>query len=297
MKLGLGTVQFGLDYGISNANGQVAPDTIRELLGLAASSKVDLLDTAAGYGNSEETLGDCLPRTHAFHIVSKTAAFNKPVIETTDATQLREDALRSLQRLKQERLYGLMMHRPEDLLGPGGDYLFDAMQALKAEGLIEKTGISVYSSEQIERIMDRFPIDMIQLPINILDQRLLANNLLATIKAAGVEVHARSIFLQGLLLMQPEQLPAWFSPGLPTFRRYREALNRQGLSPVQGAAAFIRGIPEIDRTIFGVTHTDQLREIVAAFETPIDFDFSAFALNDPALVDPSQWPARQGVRQ
>ncbi len=291
MQLGLGSVQFGLDYGIANAAGRTPPGEVTAILRLASEHGIRVLDTATSYGDSEAVLGRVLPPDQPFRIVSKTRYFRLPAIAEDDATTLQADFRASLERLGVERLYGLLLHHCDDLFVPGGERLLAAMAALKDSGLVEKIGVTVYERRQIETVLTGFAIDLVQLPINVFDQRLTADDLLASIKRAGVEIHARSAFLQGLLLMSPEEIPDYFEPIRPLMHDYRAAIAASGMTAVQAALAFVRRNQALDHALVGVTSRAELAEVVAAFEGPAfaDFDFSPFAVDDARMVDPSQW--------
>ncbi len=288
MKLGLGTVQFGIDYGISNRGGQTTVEEVSRILDVAERNGIQYLDTAALYGNSEEVLGKVLPEGHSFRIVTKTPKFSS----TTDS--LRPDLLektfkRSLKHLGSRSLYGLLVHHAEDLLDAGGEAVFSGMQRLKQEGLVEKIGVSVYSAHQIDRVLDRFLIDLIQVPVNVLDQRLLQSGHLSKMKSAGIEVHSRSSFLQGLLLMDPVSLPSYFNSVLQHLTRYQELIFRIGLSPVQAALGFVTGLKEIDTVFCGVNTREQLEELCRSLDPLNAEQFSGFAVTDENIVDPSRW--------
>lgn len=289
MKLGLGTVQFGLDYGITNRVGQTTESEAAGILAVAASKGVQVIDTAALYGSSEEVLGRVLPPDHRFRIVTKTPRFGNV---SADGQVLEDACLRSLKNLRQGSLYGLLVHHADDLLATSGSVIMDRMQELKRRGLVQKTGASVYTSSQIDRIMDRFAVDLIQLPVNVLDQRLMKSGHLAKLKQAGVEIHARSVLLQGLLLMDPRDLPPYFEPVRCHLEGYHAHLRERGLSPLRAALGFAAGIPEIDVVVCGVNDRMQLNEIIANASALDPVDFARFAVSDEAMVDPSRWQTR-----
>lgn len=289
MKLGLGTVQFGLDYGISNSAGKTLPAEVREILLLAASSGIRVLDTAAGYGQSEEVLGECSDSDWPFKIVTKTPAFGGVTAGTAECDRLGATFRESLRKLRRQKVYGLLAHHASDLLAPGGERLVGAMLDLKARGLVEKVGASVYSGAQIDALLERFPIDIVQLPLNVLDQRLLASGHIRALKKAAVEIHVRSIFLQGLLLMPLERLPEYFEPARAHLKRYQAFLLGHGMTPMHAALGFALGVPEVDHVILGVNTRQQLQEIVSQESAPVDVDWREFALDLVPMVDPSQW--------
>ncbi|MEK6744849.1 MAG: aldo/keto reductase [Nitrospirota bacterium] len=286
MKLGLGTVQFGLDYGISNQGGQTTENEAAGILALAASKGVQIIDTAVLYGSSEQVLGRVLPANHRFQIVTKTPRFAN---DRADGQVLEDACLRSLNYLKQDSLYGLLVHHADDLLAPGGNVLMERMVELKRRGLVRKIGASVYTASQIDGIMDRFAIDLVQLPVNVLDQRLIRSGHLAKLKKAGVEIHARSVFLQGLLLMEARDLPPYFTPVRGHLEDYHVYLRERGISPLRAALGFAAGIPEIDVIVCGVNDRMQLNEIIANAAALDPADFARFAVTDEAMVDPSRW--------
>lgn len=281
MRLALGTVQFGLPYGAFNQAGQVSPGEVGAILALAAESGIEMIDTAHAYGNAEEALGAALKPDTGFRIVTKTAVKSAAV-----AADFRE----SLRRLKRDRVYGLLVHHASELLGEGGQQLWAALESLRADGLVTKIGSSVYCGDEIDALLSRFPLELVQLPINVFDQRLIQGGQLQRLKSRGIEIHARSAFLQGLLLSPLSRLP----PNLERARRpletYFHALEQAGLSRKAAALQFLKLQPQIDELVLGVESRAQLEENFAAFHEPLPaFDFSPFALSDERILNPALW--------
>jgi len=195
----------------------------------------------------------------------------------------------SLKKLRQKKLYGLLVHAVDNLLLPGGERLWDLMRGLKDDGLVKKIGVSVYNAEQIDAILEKYKIDIIQLPIDVFDQRLLLNGSLAKLKKFDVEIHARSVFLQGVLLEKLNELPVYFKPFFKYFRRYYEFVYKNKWTPLQAAVGFVSGIDDIDVMIVGVNNASNLQAIVNAAK-PLNSDlFKSFAYSDVLLLDPSRW--------
>lgn len=283
MRLGLGTVQFGLDYGVSNAAGRTPEDEVAHILGLAASSGIEVIDTAAAYGESEAVLGRALCGANArFKIVTKLAS---GVAGPDEA----EASLRtSLDRLGVPSVAGLLVHRPADLLGPDGSALWERMASLRDAGLVGRIGASVYSGSETDVLMEHFPLELVQAPANAFDQRLLASGHLARLRSAGVEVHLRSAFLQGLLLMEPEGVPERFEQWRAKLRAYHEWVRERGWTPLRAALGFALGLPG-DVVIVGVNSAAQLEGIVAvAAPLPLE-EFAQWASDEAGFVDPSAW--------
>jgi aryl-alcohol dehydrogenase-like predicted oxidoreductase len=300
MKLGLGTVQFGMAYGVSNSSGRMPAPEVSETLDLAAKSGVRVLDTAQAYGDSEAALGRILPAKHDFHIVTKTVP---DATRTTAqmAQSLRAAFRRSLERLRQDSIYALLCHDAAQLLGPGGPALWQEMTALRDEGRIRKIGVSVYTRDEIAQLLAAFKIEIIQVPFNLLDQRLLKGGELRDLKRRGIEIHARSTFLQGLLLSDSRDLDERFAPLRGHLAGLAAMLRGHGLTALTGALACSLQRAEIDTVLVGVTSPAELREILAALSNlpAREIDFSPCALSDERFLNPSHWsslPKEQSSR-
>ena len=291
MELGLGTVQFGMNYGLSNRDGQTAEDEVKKIINFSGQHKVRVLDTAASYGNSEQVLGNAMPADHPFDIIAKTIVCNAPVIGTSDAERLKDTFQRTLANLRQSKVAGLLIHNADDLLARGGQRLFESMEELKEAGEVEKIGVSVYEKRQIDGVLKKYSIDLIQVPVNILDQRLIKSGHLKELKTAGVEVHARSVFLQGLMLMNPAELSDFFNSIKPHLTNYHAVLMEHGYTPVQAALDFIRSIGQIDVVICGVNSLKQLSELMDGFNSEKGADglFSEFGIDAPEILNPALW--------
>lgn len=278
-RLALGTVQFGLAYGITNRQGQVPAAEIRAILAVCREAGIDTLDTASAYGDSEQILGD-EPLSREFRIITKLPPEGG------------EEAIAaSLRHLKRDSLDALLLHRPADLFAPGGERLLDLLRERQAQGLIGKIGVSVYDPPELERIIELFVPELVQLPANLLDQRFQRSGLLAALKNTGCEIHARSMFLQGSLLAPIERLPAPLAPARMAFERVRDHLRRVSLTQLQGCLAYGLSVEGFDRLVIGVTSEAELREILAAAASlPGDLpDFSSLAIADEEILNPAKW--------
>lgn len=288
-RLGLGTVQFGMDYGIANAGGRTSRDDVRAIIAMAERNGIRVLDTAAAYGESETVLGDCLEARAGWCVVTKTPPLKAhPGADARDV--VRSGFMRSLERLRMPSLYGLLAHHAADLLGAQGEATYAEMRRLKDEGRVERIGLSAYRGEDIDAALSRFDIDLVQVPVNVLDQRLLSGGQIERLKRRGVEVHVRSVFLQGLLLLAPAALPGYFAPIRRDLEDWRGVLQDAGLSPAQGALAFASSIGA-DVVLVGVDGPEHLATNIHDFACGSVgvIDFSRFALDDEKFVNPSCW--------
>ena len=274
-RLGIGTVQFGQVYGVSNARGQVPPDDVAAILKRAHAAGIRLLDTAANYGAAESVLA--AQDTSGFRIVTKTIGFSNGLERTIERAQQSAELL--------ENADTLLVHVADELRVLDGPRIWEALRKKTA---FPKIGISAYVGENPMRLASQFRPDVMQIPFSILDQRLLRDGSLAKMKELGVEIHARSLFLQGLLLM--ETPPPHLSGIADHLTSLRTDLARSGTTPLAAALGFVLAQPDIDHAIIGVTSVAELDEILAAAEKPLpDLDWASYALKDERLLTPSLW--------
>lgn len=289
-RFALGTAQLGLKYGIANRGQQVGANEACALLRLAHARGVGMLDTAPAYGEAEAVVGRCLAGFDGrFQIVTKTLPLPGQAARA-DVEAVAREFSASLRRLGGESVYGILVHHAADLLGPEGARLYGLLEEWRARGQALRVGVSVYTRAEALAVLERYPLEVVQLPVSVFDQRLAADGTLAELKRRKVEIHARSVFLQGLALMAPDALPRGFEAARPLVARFRGALGHHGVSPLAGALAYAAQLPEIDRIVVGVDSVEQLAQCIAAFEGPaVKLDFAAFACNDEALIDPRRW--------
>lgn len=292
-RLGLGAVQFGLAYGITNVAGQVPAAVTAAILAEAQRCGIRVLDTAALYGSSEQVLGTLLPPDAPFDIVTKTAKFADVGDEAAAVKRLDETFTASLENLRRRRVYGLITHDADDLLGRHGTALWDALVSQRAAGRVRKIGASVYTGAQIDGLLARYPLELVQLPINALDWRLITGGQLARLKQRGIEVHARSLFLQGLLLQTPTSIASRFAPLQSCVAELHRRFAERGLTPLSGALAFGLQRAEIDCLIVGVTLQAEFHEIVASIHAAAasraEHDNSDLAIEDERILSPARW--------
>ena len=285
-KIALGSVQFGIDYGI-NSGVKVESNEVIKIINCARNNNIKLLDTAKLYGSSEQVLGDV--KTQDFDIVTKTRGFDQETITEKVASSVILDLHESLKLLKQKSLYGLLVHHGEDLLKPGGEMIFKQLQILKEQGLVNKIGVSAYIDNQLIKIIERFDIDIIQFPMNILDRRLIDNGILNKIYSKGIEIHTRSIFLQGLLLMDLDKRPKYFERWSSLWKFWYEWLADNKLSPLEASIRYMISKPEISRVLVGVDNKDQLQNIINAIDGNLPSIPEELSTNDPDLLNPGSW--------
>lgn len=284
-RLALGTVQFGLNYGVANKTGKVSCDEAAAIIKKAFAAGIDTLDTAISYGESEILLGKI--GLERWRIVTKLPPM--PDNCTHIAGWVQESVMGSLARLKINRLRGLLLHNSQQLLKPQGEEIYREMVLLRTQGLTEKIGVSIYSPEELEYLWPHFQFDLVQAPLNVIDRRLITSGWLAKLHKVGVEIHVRSVFLQGLLLMERAKRPAIFNRWRPLWQQWHRWIEEQSLTPLTVCLNFVKSYSEIDRIVIGVDNLNQLQEILAKNKGQFSLPPVTLMSEDLDLIDPSRW--------
>jgi aryl-alcohol dehydrogenase-like predicted oxidoreductase len=287
--LGLGTAQLGLPYGVSNRGGRPSEDEAAAILAAAAAGGVRTIDTAPAYGEAEALLGRLLAADAAVRIVTKTPPLPGEEVTAADREAVARAAERSRELLG-ERLEALLVHHGADLAKPGGERLARRLVELREAGVVRRLGVSVYAREELDAARALLPLELAQLPLNAFDQRFLADGTLAELREAGIEVHVRSAFLQGLLLMEPEELPAGLAAAAGPLRRWRELCAERGLGLLEAALGLVAAAG-VDVVLAGANSVAELEQCLAAIRNRRtgEFDWASVAVDDAAVIDPRRW--------
>ena len=286
-RLAIGTAQFGMDYGIGSSPGKVSISEVKKILEYARLTNINMLDTASAYGQSEKALGEL--NVDEFKVVTKTRHFTNLKINDDDLNALNHDFNKSLRDLKLDSVYGLLIHNADDLMKPGASKIIEFIQNLKKTYKIQKMGVSIYEHKHLSFVLENFDIDLVQLPLNIFDRRLIDNGMLKLLSQEGLEVHARSIFLQGLMLMGNSSRPRKFDRWDSLWKSWSEWLNDYKISPLEASIRYAMSFSEISKVLVGIDSINQLIEIVDAVSgvlPPIPNDLYT---DDSLLLNPSNW--------
>ena len=292
MKLALGTAQFGLDYGLSNTSGQVKIPEVKSILEEAKKYNIDTLDTAIAYGNSESVLGEA--GVDQFNIVTKLPPIPKDVgnIDLWVSSQVES----SLRKMCVSSVSGLLLHRASDLTEDAfRSQLFNSLCKLKDKGIINKIGVSIYNPEELDALEEYgIKIDIVQAPFNILDRRLETTGWLNKLKKERVELHSRSVFLQGLLLQEKNQRNAYFKKWNAYFNKLDEWIKDTKQTPLSASLNFSHSYKGINKIIVGVQNKAQLTEILTSLSQDSQFSVpSELEIDDLMLINPSNWNFRR----
>lgn len=280
----LGTAQFGMDYGINNTRGKIPYDEIPAIMDRSFASGVDTVDTAVSYGESESIIGNYLKRSKKpFKVISKLPACG--------SEDVRKIVSGSLKKLNASTICGYLIHN-------FASYEKDAkvwseLEHLREGGIIEKIGFSLYTPSELEKILKAgLEIDIIQIPYSIFDHRFTPY--LSALKKMGIELHARSVFLQGLCFKDPEKVGENFTPFKQILKKLR-TLSGESAVPVSSICLdFVLQDEFIDKVIVGVDNLRHLEEILKAPEysakvNDILCKLDSFTLEDEDIILPFRW--------
>jgi len=293
-QLCLGTAQFGLPYGITNAAGQVPEDAVAPILVQAIEAGVRWLDTAQAYGNAEEVLGRQLPETHGFGLISKLPVQPQAEFSAQDADVWEQAFRASCERLGVCNLNALLLHAPADLAKAGGQHLEDWLLSLRKRGLVQRLGVSIYEASDLDGLNPEL-LELVQLPLSLFDQRLLQDGTVARLRARGSAIHARSLYLQGLLLTPAVQWPNWVNSDARRHKEELEALAVQkGCQVIDLALGFAREQTDLEAVVLGVCSVNQLEALLQSWLSISPWEkgeWRTWALNCPNSLDPRRWSA------
>ena len=283
MKLVIGSAQLGMNYGLFN-NRKINHKELKKIEKLVLKSKINFIDTAINYGDSENIIGSS--KLKNLHIITKIKLPSKKIIQVRDWTL--KEISKSLYKLKIKKIYGVLIHDYKDLLGKcGKDYLL-SLQELKKKKIIKKIGISIYDSHEIKKIWKFWKPDLIQVPFNPLDNRILDSGWVDVFRKFKVKIFARSVFLQGLLINEDNSFIV-NKNYLILLNKFKNWCYKNNISLLQGCIHFVKQFKKIDYLVVGFNNYNQLKEIIDVFNKKQIIIPKKFSTNKKSLIDPRKW--------
>ena len=281
-KLTIGTVQFGLDYGINNSGGKVSAKEVYKILDIAFNNGIYTLDTSAAYGDSESIIGGILSDSKLhFNIISK---------YPQSSNKVKDIFKQSLSELHQSQIYGYLIHHFEYYkLHPE---IWEEMLVLKDSGLVSKIGFSLYEINQLEYLIENdVKLDILQIPYNILDRQF--EPFFEELSYNNIEIHTRSVFLQGLFFKPVKQMPQKLTPLIPYLEEITHFCIEKGIEKEELAINAIIHNPLINNLLIGVDGVNQLIKNITCIWDKIPEDISKFVetidVKEKNLLNPVNW--------
>ena len=284
-RIVLGGAQLGLPYGILNGGETLSREEVARIFDTAVDHGIDSIDTAIAYGHSESIIGEI--SQNRFKIISKLPPL--PVDISNVSEWVHSQVQGSLSRLKCTSLDALLLHRPQDLTGAQGVELYAAIESLMAEKMIHRFGVSIYSPDDLEGIIDTFEIHVVQAPLNVFDRRILG--VTDKLSALNIEVHVRSVFLQGVLIASPQDRPHRFEPWSEHFALFDEWVRSSGVSAMACCMGFALQQPGIAKLVIGTTSAESLDEIMNSTPNSVLKVPTHLQSSVEQLIDPRFWNA------
>lgn len=284
-RIVLGGAQLGLPYGILNGGETLSHEEVARILDTAVAHGIDSIDTAIAYGQSESIIGEtCQNR---FNIISKLPPLPADISNVSEWVHSQVQG--SLSRLKCTSLDALLLHRPQDLTGALGAKLYAAIESLMAEKMIDRFGVSIYSPDDLQGIIGTFDIHIVQAPLNVFDRRILG--VTDRLTALNIEVHARSVFLQGVLIASSQDRPHRFEPWSEHFALFDEWVRSSGVSAMACCMGFALQQPSIAKLVIGTTSAESLDEIMNSIPNSVLDAPTHLQSSVEQLIDPRFWNA------
>ena len=270
-RLVLGTAQLGMTYGIANRSGQPDSDLAKQIVQTTWEQGIREFDTAQGYGESEKVLGNAI-RSLGLGPELKIITKLDPILDHLDQAELESSVKQSIRFLNIRILHCLMLHREGHLIH-WEKGLGEIVQSFKKKGLTEKLGVSVYSPEMAMLALKTDGIDMVQLPSNIFDRRFEKAGVFGFAEEMGKQIYVRSVFLQGLVMMNAEQLPKDMSFALPVLKRIKALSMDTGLAMQELALGYVKKAYPNAKILFGAETPRQVEENVGMWRRNPREDF------------------------
>lgn len=294
-NLCLGTVQFGMNYGINNQNGQPTEEACFEMLDIAMENGIDIIDTARAYGTAEIVIGNYLEYRKYCQEVKIISKLRPNILEPDEKdvySVIRRELEGSLERLHVQRLEGYLLHTPEYIYDKR---IVDALFRLKDENIVRNIGVSIYNMDEGYEAIRR-GMNYIQLPYSVLDQRGVQSGLIREAKNAGMTVFTRSTFLQGLFMMEIDKIPNYLEHAKPYLKYFDKLTEEYKIGKIELLLQFVKEVIEIDYLVFGVDNKSQLLEDMKEFQSDrtieqnlIDRIKEIFIQVEDSIILPSLW--------
>ena len=284
-KIIVGSANFDQQYGVKK--NFIKKNEIKKLFNLAAKNKIKVIDTSPLYKESEKIIGQI--NNNRFKVISKIPKKPKNIKKKEIVDWLKKSAINSLANLKIKKFECLLLQDANSLLSKNGKEIYKGMRSIKKSEITSKIGISIYDFKTLGQIIKRFKFDLVQAPLNIFDQRLIETGWLNKLKKRKIEVHVRSIFLQGILLLGRDQLPKKIKKFDRDWIKWENWLKLKNLKALQACSLFIFNQNKLDGVVIGFNNQNQLNQILK-IQKMKNF-VSEFDLNikNNKLKDPRKW--------
>ena len=294
MKICIGTAQLGMKYGLASNFSKMEFNEFSKIISAAYKEKIKFIDTACNYGNSEKLIGKKIINKKykdSFKVITKIDNL-RSVSSNLIYKHIENKILNSLKNLKVKKLYAILLHDIRDMESKKIDEIFKSLEKIKKKGLVKKIGFSAYYTKDVRKYIGKFNFDIIQFPFNVFDQRILNKDIQEFIKLKKIEVHIRSIFLQGILLLPKNKIPKKLYLKNPVIEKWIKVLDNKRLDPVDACLNFILKYKFYSRVVIGFDDYSQFKQVTKKYldnkKMKTHINFRKFKVNNN-LINPSKW--------
>ena len=284
-KIILGSANFDQSYGVKK--NFINKKEIKKILNFAARNNVKSIDTSPLYNKSEKIIG--LLNNRRFNIITKIPPKPKKIKKNNINKWLQKTVMQSLKNLKIKKFDCLLLHSADSLLSKDGDEFYKCIKNIKKDKLTNRIGLSIYDFNILGKILKRFKFDIVQVPLNIFDQRLLETGWLRKLKNRKMEIHVRSIFMQGILLLKSSQLPKKLKKLNKHWLLWDQWLKKNKLNSLKACVSFISNQNHIDGVVVGCNNKNQLKQILKLRQKKNYFSLPNLKIINTKLIDPREW--------
>jgi aryl-alcohol dehydrogenase-like predicted oxidoreductase len=261
-KICIGTANFGLNYGLNNKK-PLSKKIIKEIFNFAKSKNINFIDTAMSYKKSENKIGHL--KNQNLNIITKIT--NIPNNVHNIKQWIIDNTILSCKKLNTNKLYGLLIHNTEDLKNKKKSReIFKAFNFLIEKKIVKKIGLSIYDPRELDLYIKDYNFQIVQMPLNIFDRRIVKTGWLKKLKKKKIEIHARSIFLKGLLLKDSNKVDIKFNKWKKKIIFFEKWIIKNNLSKLEANIRFLKNFKEVDKIVVGINDAFELREIYSFFK-------------------------------
>ncbi len=282
-KIILGSANFSNNYGILNK--KLDKDKISNILKLAKKINIHGIDTSPSYGSSEKILGKI---NNNFLIYSKVPKFRQKLKKDQIKKKIYKIMNSSLKNLRKSCTKGVLLQDANILLSKNGDIIYKTLKEIKMNGLTKNIGISIYDFNSMKKILKKYKFDFVQVPFNLFNRDLISSKALSFLKKKNIEIHVRSIFLQGILLLNKKKLPSRLKKLNNVFIKYKNYIKRKNINSLEYNLDFILS-HKIDKIVIGVSSVKDLKEIINYKFSAQKKIFPHFIIKNKKLINPTYW--------
>jgi aryl-alcohol dehydrogenase-like predicted oxidoreductase len=283
-KIIIGSANFENYYG--QGKNKISSKEIQRLFYIAKKNKIHKIDTSPKYGKAEEIIGKY--KFSKLKVISKIGKTPENINDISLKIYLYKSIFKTLKNLKNKKIESILIQNSEILLRPQGKVIYNFLSLLKDANIIKKIGISIYDYKNLKKILNNFKIDLIQAPLNIVDTRLIETGWLERLRKKDIEVHVRSIFFQGLLLLKANELPKSLYDFVPHWERWENWLKINKLSPMEACVNFVTKFKHINKFVIGFNNSNQLKEILLLKISRNKIVFPLIKVNKK-MISPLSW--------